>query len=137
MKNLLYKNNLFYLSDDSNKNNGNTRSVSGYNSDTISISNMPHTYFNKKIVIYGRHTCPYCIELLNFLKNNDALYKKVIFVDIESEPSEFFKKTKLITILKPLIKQHNTVPIVFDKDVFIGGSDISQTYFGDLMKIKE
>lgn len=132
MKNLIFKNELFYLADDDNKTNGQTKSVSGYNLKTISKTNMPHQYFNKKIVIYGRYTCPYCIGILDYLKKKPTLYKKTIFVDIEGEPSDFVSKTKLLSILasdKTFNKSHSTVPIVFDKGVFIGGSDKSQEYF--------
>ena len=132
MKNLIFKNELFYLADDDSKPNGQTKSVSGYNLKTISKTNMPHQYFNKKIVIYGRYTCPYCIGILDYLKKKPTLYKKTIFVDIEREPSDFVSKTKLLSILasdKTFNKSHSTVPIVFDKGVFIGGSDKSQEYF--------
>ena len=37
---------------------------------------MPDQYFNKKIVIYGRTTCPYCIGILDYLKKKPSLYKK-------------------------------------------------------------
>ena len=135
MKNLIFKNDLFYLSDEEGKPKGQTRSVTGYNAETITKSNMPHQYFNKKIIIYGRNTCPYCIGILEFFKKNAALNKKVIFVDIEAEPSKFFSKSNLISILgsneKTFKKSHSTVPIVFDKGVFIGGSDDSKKYFGD------
>ena len=61
------------------------------------------------------------------------LNKKVIFVDIEAEPSEYFSKDKLINILKSndktFKKNHNTVPIVFYKGEFIGGSDDTKKYF--------
>ena len=123
-----------YLSDDENDANGQTRSVSGYNASTLTKSNMPHQYFNKKIVIYGRYTCPYCISIVDFFKTKPLLNKKMVFVDIEAEPSDFFSKSSLINILssneKTFKKNHSTVPIVFDKGVFIGGSDDSKKHFG-------
>ena len=134
MKYLIFKNDLFYLSDEENEPNGQTRSVTGYNAKTISKSNMPDQYFNKKIVIYGRTTCPYCIGILDYLKKKPSLYKKVIFIDIEAEPSEYFNKSNLINILKANDKtfnkkNHSTVPMVFYKGEFIGGSDDSKIYF--------
>ena len=133
MKNLIYKNNLFYLSDDETDSNGKTKSVSGYNSKTLSKTNMPHNYFNKKIVIYGRFTCPYCLGILEYLKKKPLLYKKTIFVDIEAEPTEYFNRDKLLSILKAnektFNKKHSTVPIVFNKGEFIGGCDDSKIYF--------
>ena len=133
MKYLIFKKDLFYLSDDENDENGQTRSVTGYNAKTISNTNMPHNYFNKKIVIYGRFTCPYCIGILEYFKDKPLFNKKVVFIDIESEPSSFFSKSNLISILKSndktFKKSHNTVPIVFYKGEYIGGSDDSKKYF--------
>ena len=133
MKYLIYNNKLFYLSDETSKKNGQSRSISGYNAETITKSNMPHQYFNKKIIIYGRHSCPYCVGILDFLKSKPLLNKKAIFVDMESGPDEFFSYINLLKILnvnEPTFnKQHKTVPIVFDKGIFIGGADASQIYF--------
>jgi len=134
MKNLIYKNELFYLADGDNEINGKTRSVSGYNKETLKKSNMPHQYFNNKIVIYGRYSCPYCLSILEFFKKKSDLNKKVIFIDIEASPSEYFSYTNLLKILnsneKTFKKSHTTVPIVFDKGVFVGGADDSKKYFG-------
>jgi glutaredoxin len=133
MKYLIYKNDLIYLSDEVEDANGQTRSVSGYNAKTLSNTNMPHQYFNKKIVIYGRNSCPYCIGILDYFKEKPLLNKKVIFIDIEAEPSKFFSKSNLLNILKSneatFKKTHTTVPIVFYKGEFIGGSDDSKNYF--------
>jgi len=135
MKHLIFKNDLFFLSDEVDKKNGQSRSVTGYNASTISKTNMPHQYFNNKIVIYGRYTCPYCNGILEFFKSKPLLNKKMIFVNIEEEPSKFFNKTNLLNILisneKTFNKDHSTVPIVFDKGKFIGGSDDSKIYFGE------
>ena len=135
MKNLIYKNDLIYLADEDSEINGKTRSVSGYNLSTLTKSNMPHQYFNKKIVVYGRYTCPYCVGIIEFFKTKPTLNKKVIFIDMESEPSSFFSYTNLLKILnandKTFKKSHTTVPIVFDKGVFIGGADDSKIYFGE------
>ena len=77
MKNLIKKNNVFYLSDDNNFKNGITRKVS--NDYTITTDHMPHVRFKNYIVIYGRYTCPYCIGLNDFLKTKPELDKKTIF----------------------------------------------------------
>jgi glutaredoxin len=133
MKYLIFKKDLFYTSDEESDSNGQTRSVSGYNAKTISNTNMPHQYFNKKIVIYGRNTCPYCIGILDYFKKYPTLNKKVLFIDIEAEPSSYFSKSNLLNILKSnektFKKNHTTVPIVFYKGEFIGGSDDSKKYF--------
>ena len=132
MKYLIFKNNLFYVSDEMGNEHGQTRSVTGYNNETLSKSNMPHQYFNKKIVIYGRNTCPYCIGILEYLSKNPLLYKKVVFIEIDTEPLNYLSKTNILLLLKPSIKTHTTVPIVFDKNVFIGGADASKIYFDSL-----
>ena len=133
MKYLIFKNDLFYLTDDENEVKGQTRSVTGYNDKTLTKSNMPQQYFNKKIVIYGRNSCPYCIGILDYFKEKPLLNKKVIFIDIEAEPSKFFSKSNLLNILKSneatFKKTHTTVPIVFYKGEFIGGSDDTKKYF--------
>jgi len=132
MKHFISKNDLFYLSDDIEQSNGSTRSISGYNNSTISNTNMPHTYFNNKIVIYGRYTCPYCIGLLKFLKNDKQNNKKVVFVEVDTEPSKYFQKSNLLNILKTEIKGQNTFPIVFHKTEFIGDSSSAEKYFKEL-----
>lgn len=130
MKNLIYNEGSYYLCDDIINPQGKTTCIDKkYNATS---KNMPHVKFNKSIVIYGRNTCPYCIGILKFLSENSELYKKVIFVEIDSEPSELFSKNNLLKILKTDIDNHSTVPIVFDKGKFIGGSDKSKEYFKDL-----
>lgn len=126
MKNLIYKNNSYYLCDEMNDPKGKTCIITKY---IASKTNMPHKRFNKRIVIYGRSTCPFCIGILDFLKKKLELYKKIIFVEIDVEPSDLFSKSNLLNILNPEIGNHSTVPMVFDKGIFIGGSDKSKDYF--------
>ena len=66
MKNLIYKNNAYYMSDISNTANGKTQLLPKY---IASATDMPHKHFLKYIVIYGRKTCPYCIKTINLLTN--------------------------------------------------------------------
>lgn len=127
MKNLICKKGLYYLSDDSNTVNGISKKVSG--DWAPSIDNMPNTRFKTNIVIYGRYTCPYCISLIDFLKTKPALDKKAIFVEVDMEDVPLFKKGKLLDVLKLDISGHATVPIVFDKGKFIGGSSEAKLYF--------
>jgi glutaredoxin len=82
-------------------------------------SDMPHKHFKDYIVIYGRKTCPYCNNAVNYLKSAP----KVLFVEIDKEPMDLFGKSNLLKILKPVIGTHSTVPMIFNKTVFIGGSD--------------
>jgi len=127
MKNLIKKNNIFYLTDDTNIKNGMTRKVSG--DYTITNDNLPHHRFKIYIVIYGRYTCPYCIGLVDYLKTKPELYKKTIFVEVDMDNEPLLKKNKLLELLKNDIDSHTTVPIVFDKGKFIGGSSDVKLYF--------
>ena len=129
MKNLIFKNDRYYFCDELSNPQGKTCLITKY---VESKENMPHVQFSKRrIVIYGRSTCPYCIGLLDFLRKKPALYKKVIFVEIDTEPSNLFSKSNLLSILSPKIGNHSTVPIVFYKGEFIGGADDSKKYFAD------
>ena len=142
MKYLIYKNNTYYMSDaiaspvssenntvkHTNANKGKTRILSKY---SASVEDMPHKHFAKKyVVIYGRTTCPYCISTINLLSNKTNI--NTLFVEIDSEPHNLFSKNKLLSILKPEILNHTTVPIVFDKGKFIGGSTDAETHFTNL-----
>lgn len=132
MQNLIYNNEIFYLSDEIGILNGKTHLIKDYTPGIISSTNMPHQYFNKNIVIYGRHTCPYCIGTLDNLKKNKELFKKVIFVEVDSKPNDLFNKTSLINSLnedKTFIKGYSTFPMVFNNGKFIGGSSDTEKYF--------
>lgn len=135
MKNLIYKNEKFYLCDEKGSKNGQTCLVSKYIASDI---NMPHKQFKNKIVIYARPTCPYCIDFLEFLKkyndnDNNRYYDKLIYVEVDSDsPNSIFSKNSILKNLKTEIKNHSTVPIVFHNGKFIGGSDTSKEYFGNI-----
>lgn len=127
MKNLLLKSGKYYLCDDSTVANGKSCIVT--NDWVPTKTNMPHKHFKDSIVLYGRYTCPYCIGLVDYLKTKPALYKRLIFVEVDMPDEPLFKKPVLLDILKSEIKMHSTVPIVFDKGKFIGGSDDAKNYF--------
>jgi glutaredoxin len=121
MKRLIYKNNTYYISDDTSDSKGKTR-ILKYNAST---DNMPHKHFSNYIVVYGRSTCPYCIKTIELLKK----YPKSLFVEIDTEPQTLFGKSNLLNILKSEINGHTTVPIVFDKGKFIGGASDAEKHF--------
>lgn len=114
MKRLLYRGGNYYMSDDINDLHGKTRLLKYI----VNIDNMPHKHFANYIVVYGRQTCPYCIKTMELLKKK----QKALFIDIDSEPLEFFGKTNLLKILKHELDGHDTVPIIFNKGTFIGGA---------------
>ena len=138
MKNLIYKNEKYYLCDDIENTKGQTCVVSKY--DTTS-TDMPHKQFKNKIVIYARPTCPYCIGFIDYLKKNNknnGYYDKLIYVEVDSNsPNNIFSKTNILKNLKPEIQNHSTVPIVFHNGTFIGGSDTSKEYFTNIQKSKK
>jgi glutaredoxin len=122
MNTLIYKDGSFYLSDDSSEPRGKTRIIKY----KPTKDDMPHKHFKEYAVVYGRPTCPYCIRTFELLKKKK---KKFIFVEVDTEPSDLFAKSALIDILKNEIKGQSTVPIVFDKGKFIGGSSDAEKYF--------
>ena len=138
MKTLIYKNEKYYLCDEKGTQNGQTCSVSKY---VASKTNMPHKRFKNKIVIYARPTCPYCIGLLDFLKQNNnttGFHDNIIYIEVDSEShNNIFSKTNILKNLQSEIKNHSTVPIVFYKGHFIGGSDTSKEYFTNIIKTKK
>jgi len=133
MKNLLYKNEKYYLCDGKDTKDGKTCIVYKY---TVTKTSMPHNNFKNKLVIYARSTCPYCIDFLLFLKKTNKktyYYDNLIYIEVDSESSnDLFSKSNLLKNLKTDIGSHSTFPIVFYKGKFIGGSDESKTYFKKL-----
>ena len=122
MKKLIYRNSIYYLSDEASDPKGKTR-ILKYKAST---TEMPHQHFRDYIVVYGRLTCPYCQKTFNLLEKNQREY---IFVEVDSEPQNIFGKDALLGILSDVIKGQTTVPIVFDKGKFIGGASDSEKYF--------
>lgn len=127
MKNLINKDGIYYLSDDTSIKDGKTRKVSG--DYKLTKDNMPHIKFKNNIVIYGRYTCPYCIATVDFLKLKPDLFKKTIFIEVDMAGEPMLKKNKILDSLKTDIGSHSTVPIIFDKTKFIGGSTDAKEYF--------
>ena len=121
MKKLVYKNNTYYITDDIQDIKGKTHIIKYI----ASVDNMPHKYFSEYIVIYGRSTCPYCIKSIDLLKKNPLL----LFIEIDNEPFNLFNKSNLLKILNNDIKKHSTVPIIFNKGIFIGGFNDAEIYF--------
>jgi len=127
MKNLICKKGVYYLSDDKGTVNGTSKKVTDNN--IANTDNIPNKRFKSSIVIYGRYTCPYCIALVELLKTKPALDKRTVFVEVDMADEPLFKKTKLLKLLKTDIANHTTVPIVFDKGKFVGGSSDAKIYF--------
>jgi glutaredoxin len=122
MKTLIYRDDTFYLSDETKEPKGKTR-ILKYKP---SAEEMPHAHFKEYVVVYGRLSCPYCQKTFKLLNKKK---RKFIFVEVDSEPSNLFEKTNLLTILGDTINGHTTVPIVFDKGKFIGGSSDCEKHF--------
>jgi glutaredoxin len=86
---------------------------------------MPNEYYHSDWVMYGRFSCPYCMSAVELLKNN-GLNDKLIFVDITN--AKYFSKNEVLQKLKNIVGNHNTVPIVFNNNQFIGGHSDLQLY---------
>ena len=67
-------------------------------------------------VIYGADWCRYCKNAMIFLTKNRASF---IYYDVNC--ISVGGTQNLIHNLKPFIGTHNTIPIIFYNDVFIGG----------------
>jgi len=63
--------------------------------------------------VYGKHTCPYCVKAVELLEDNDIMHT---FYDLNA-----FEDTSLLEEIVP--SHHNTIPIIFKGDIFIGGYD--------------
>lgn len=122
MKTLIYRDDTYYLSDETSEPKGKTR-ILKYKA---SSEEMPHTHFKEYVVVYGRLTCPYCQKTFKLLETKK---RKYIFVEVDSQPSNLFEKSNLLKILGAEIKGQTTVPIVFDKGKFVGGASESEKYF--------
>ena len=135
MKNLLYKNETFYLCDEEGTKGGQTCVVSNY---TPIAKNMPHKHkdFKENIIVYARPSCPFCIDFLSFLKKYNKKthhYDNLIYIEVDSHsPKDLFSKSNLLKNLKKELGSHSTVPMVFHKGKFVGGNDESKTYFNNL-----
>jgi glutaredoxin len=122
MKQLIYRNDTYYLSDETTEPKGKTR-ILKYKA---SPEDMPHTHFKEYVVIYGRLSCPYCQKTFKLLEKKK---RKYVLVEVDSEPSNLFEKNNLLNILGDNINGQTTVPIVFDKGKFVGGASDSEKYF--------
>ena len=136
MKNLIYKNEKYYLCDEKGSKDGKTCIVSNY---IASKTNMPHKYFKKNIVMYARSHCPYCISFIKFLKDNNkttGYYDKLIYIEVDSESyNNIFSKDNILKNSHKDIIDHSTVPIVFHNGKFIGGAETSKEYFINIIKL--
>jgi len=130
MKNLIKYNDIFYLSDDINTLNGKTKKISG--NYKITKGNYPHEKYKTNIVMYGRYKCPYCINTVAFLKSKPSLYEKLIYVEVDMETEPMLKKEVILENIKSDIGDHTTVPMVFDKGLFVGGFTETKSYFSKI-----
>jgi len=77
------------------------------------------------LTIYYRSTCPYCIKALEYIKRQHLTC-------IYRDNDEYGGKENVFRVLKKanlIPKNYNTVPVIFDNGVFIGG-------YSELMRLK-
>ena len=76
----------------------------------------------KKYLVYAKETCPFCIKLLGYMKQNGKKFIYVVNYDLDQE-------------LKVTMEKYNwrTVPIVLEitdgEEKLIGGCDDTIKYF--------
>ena len=69
---------------------------------------------DRKIRVYSTATCPHCIRLKEFLKNNNVVFENI---DVSSDPAktdEMVKKSGQIGV--PVIEIDGEVIVGFDRD---------------------
>lgn len=104
------------------------------------VKKMPNEYFyqkykitndNNKVtnnvwVLYGRLSCPFCKSSIRLLNNTIKKKDEFIFIDIEN--TNKYKKQYVINELNEELKGHDTVPIIFNNNKFIGGNSDLHDY---------
>jgi len=109
-----------------------------------SVKKMPNEYFNTKYrrplpakyqtyvqknkvwVVYGRESCPFCRSTIKTI--NGILGKNDEFIFIDVDTVDKYNKQTVLDNLKDIIGNHNTVPITFCNDEFIGGNSELNKY---------
>ena len=69
---------------------------------------------DKKITVYSTATCPHCIRLKEFLKNNNIAFENI---DVSSDPvktDEMVKKSGQMGV--PVIEIDGEIIVGFDRD---------------------
>jgi glutaredoxin len=102
--------------DNNNNNNNNNNSNNSKNTNNV-------------WVLYGRTGCPFCLEsirtLTNLIKKPKNKNDEFIFIDNENTK---YTKNSIVKDLKNDIGNHNTVPIIFCNNKFIGGNSDLHNY---------
>ncbi len=75
----------------------------------------------KRVKVYSKQYCPFCIRVLNYLEEKNIDYE---LVEV-SHDEETYRAIKKET-------GHNTVPIIFVDGKFVGGSD---DFFSNLSEL--
>jgi len=69
---------------------------------------------DRKITVYSTATCPHCIRLKEFLKNNNVVFENI---DVSSDPvrtDEMVKKSGQMGV--PVIEIDGEIIVGFDRD---------------------
>ena len=69
---------------------------------------------NKKIKVYSTSTCPFCIMLKKFLKDNNIEFEDYDVSKNKTAAKEMFKKTRQTGV--PVIDIDGEIVIGFDRD---------------------
>jgi glutaredoxin len=93
----------------------------------LPVKNQQYTQKNKVWVLYGKETCPFCKSSIRLINNILKKDDEFIYIDINNVSK--YNKTDVLYGLKDIIENHNTVPIIFCNNEFIGGNSELNNYF--------
>lgn len=89
--------------------------------------------FKNQFTIYSKSGCPNCLKVKQLLKDKQIIFNVVNCDEYILENKEFF-----LQFIKNLAnKTHNSFPIVFDNEEFIGGLSETQDYIQKLLNFDE
>lgn len=91
------------------------------------------TPFKNQFTIYSKSGCPNCLKVKQLLKEKQIIFTVVDCDEYILENKEFF----LQFIQNVANKSHNTFPMVFDNQEFIGGFSETQDYVQKLLNFDE
>lgn len=75
-------------------------------------------------IVYGRENCPYCVKAKNLLESKDLRYA---YVYVNSGNCSF-RKHMVEAVTLATGKAPETVPQIFDGDIYVGGFTDLEVY---------
>ena len=69
---------------------------------------------DKKVTVYSTPTCPYCVRVKQFLKDNNVEFENIDVSANEAKAEEMIKKSGQMGV--PVLEINGEIVIGFDKD---------------------